>query len=250
MLNWLTFRLCGASRFHDATCVPGRSAMAIFRPGAFPGGNPWQFSRFMHPKSALGREKGPSLATYRRRASKTSWLWQDMLSMHSKCPANRLSGMRRAKILPGMGPFRCTDPSNHARRANLAIPGCFVWALRARGCRRSACGSCAAPLCAGQRGVFAGSPHAASSCPRPRARCSCCRACPRVRRARCPPPSEARTFRGALCEVSAFASRRWVCPSPSTRRLCLARPFRGGARLLNWLALRMRAAPTAPSPRP
>lgn len=30
----------------------------------------------------------------------------------------------------------------------------------------------------------------------------------------CPlsPPSEARTFRGALCEVSAFASRRWVCP--------------------------------------
>ena len=44
-----------------------------------------------------------------------------------------------------------------------------------------------------------------------------------------PPPSEARTFRGALCEVSAFASRRWVCPSPSTRRLCLVRPFRGGA---------------------
>ena len=54
------------------------------------------------------------------------------------------------------------------------------------GCRRSACGLCAAPLCAGQRGVFTGSPHAASSCPRPRARCSCCRACPRVRRARCP----------------------------------------------------------------
>ena len=31
------------------------------------------------------------------------------------------------------------------------------------------------PLCARQCGVFAGSPHAASSCPRLRARCSCCR---------------------------------------------------------------------------
>lgn len=41
---------------------------------------------------------------------------------------------------------------------------------------------------------------------------------------------EARTFRGALCEVSAFASRRWVCLSPFTRRLCLVRSFRGGAR--------------------
>lgn len=41
---------------------------------------------------------------------------------------------------------------------------------------------------------------------------------------------EARTFRGALCEVSAFALRRWVCLSPFTRRLCLVRSFRGGAR--------------------
>ena len=35
-------------------------------------------------------------------------------------------------ILPGRSLFCCTDPSNHARRANLAIPGCFVWELRAR----------------------------------------------------------------------------------------------------------------------
>lgn len=34
-------------------------------------------------------------------------------------------------ILPGRSLFCCTDPSNHARRANLAIPGCFVWELRA-----------------------------------------------------------------------------------------------------------------------
>lgn len=87
------------------------------------------------------------------------------------------------------------------------------------------------PLCARRRGAFAGSSHAALSCPRSRARCSCCCACSRVRRARCPPLlREARTFRGALCEVSAFASRRWVCLSPFTRRLCLVRSFRGGAR--------------------
>lgn len=78
------------------------------------------------------------------------------------------------------------------------------------------------PLCARRRGAFAGSSHAALSCPRSRARCSCCCACSRVRRARCPPLlREARTFRGALCEVSAFASRRWVCLSPFTRRLSL-----------------------------
>ncbi len=95
--------------------------MAGFRRGAFPGGNPWQFFRFMHPKSGLGQEKRPFLATYRRHASKTSWHWQDMRAMHPKSAANRLSGMHSAQILPGRGPFRCTDPSNHARRANPAI---------------------------------------------------------------------------------------------------------------------------------
>ncbi len=48
--------------------------------------------------------------------------WQDMRAMYPKSPANRLSGMHSAQILPGRGPFRCTDPSNHTWRANLAIP--------------------------------------------------------------------------------------------------------------------------------
>ena len=61
------------------------------------------------------------MATYRRHVSEMSWRWQDMRAMYPKSPANRLSGMHRAKILPRRGPFRCTDPSNHARRANLAI---------------------------------------------------------------------------------------------------------------------------------
>ena len=206
-------------------CVPGCLTMAIFCPGV--------------SQKGLGREKGPFVAIYRRRVFKMSWLWQDMRAMHPKSPANRCWRIHHVNILPGRGPFRCTNPSNHARRANLAIPGCFVWELRARrgarrgeGYRRSACGSrTPPPLCARRRGAFAGSSHAALSCPRSRARCSCCCACSRVRRARCPPLlREARTFRGALCEVSAFASRRWVCLSPFTRRLCLVRSFRGGAR--------------------
>ena len=95
--------------------------MARLRRDAFPGGNPWQFFRSMHPRRGPGREKRPSLARFARHASKTSWLWQDMRAVYPKSPANRLSGIHRAKILPGRGPFRCTDPSNHARRANLAI---------------------------------------------------------------------------------------------------------------------------------
>ena len=61
------------------------------------------------------------MARFALHASKTSWLWQDMRAMYPKSPANRRRRIHRAKILPGRGPFRCTDPSNHARRADLAI---------------------------------------------------------------------------------------------------------------------------------
>ena len=102
-------------------CVPGRLPMEKCSQNAFPGGNPWQVLRSMHPKSGFGRENRQFVATYCRRVSKMSWLWQDMRAMHPKSPANRLSGTHGAKILPGKGSFRCTGPSNHARRANLAI---------------------------------------------------------------------------------------------------------------------------------
>ena len=64
----------------------------------------------MHPESGLGRENRQFVAAYRRRVSKMSWLWQDMRAMHPKCPANRRRRIHRAKILPGRGTFRCTDP--------------------------------------------------------------------------------------------------------------------------------------------
>lgn len=146
----------------------------------------------------------------------------------------------------------CKSPFGNTPREDLATKGifslhrplescttcesCHPWVFRlgvaggARGAGAAHAARARPPLCARRRGAFAGSSHAASSCPRSRARCSCCCACSRVRRARCPLLREARTFRGALCEVSAFASRRWVCLSPFTRRLCLVRSFRGGAR--------------------
>ena len=103
-------------------CVPERLAMARLRPDAFPGGNPWQFFHSMYPKRGLGREKGgASWQVLRSMHPKTGWLWQDLRAMHPKSPANRRRRIHRAKILPGRSPFRCTGPSNHARRANLAI---------------------------------------------------------------------------------------------------------------------------------
>ena len=120
-----------------ARCVPRWPSVAIFRRGAFPGGYPWQFSRFMHPRRGLGREKRPFLATYRRRVSKTSWHWQDSRAMYPKSAANRLSGMHSAKILPGRAPFRCTDPSNHIWGANLAGEPPLHWPLESCIPRRS-----------------------------------------------------------------------------------------------------------------
>ena len=95
--------------------------MAKCSRNASPGGNPWQVLRSMHPKSGLGRENRQFAARFARHASEMSWLWQDMRAMHPKCPANRRWRIHRAKILPGRGTFRCTGPSNHARRADLAI---------------------------------------------------------------------------------------------------------------------------------
>lgn len=116
-------------------CALGRSATARCPRNAFPSAWRWRYVDVMRsrvsddgnilprciPKKGLGREKGPFVAIYRRRVFKMSWLWQDMRAMHPKSPANRRRRTHRAKILPGRSPFRCTNPSNHARRAPLAF---------------------------------------------------------------------------------------------------------------------------------
>ena len=87
-------------------CVPRCLTMAIFCPD-------------VSQKWASVGERAPSWQHISAVYPKMSWLWQDMRTMHPKCPANRRRRIHRAKILPGRGPFRCTNPSNHARRADL-----------------------------------------------------------------------------------------------------------------------------------
>ena len=130
-------------------CVPRRSTMAKCSRNAFPSVRRWRDCALMRPwpdwqwqDSAAVRSRAAIRGNFfascisegasdgkiassrqdsRAMHPKTGWLWQDMRAMHPKCPANRRRRIHRARILPGRGTFRCTGPSNHARRANLAI---------------------------------------------------------------------------------------------------------------------------------
>ncbi len=116
-------------------CALGRLVVAIFSRDAFSGVLPRQDSAAVRsraairdnffssciPKAVSDGKIASSWQDSRAMHPKTGWLWQDMRAMHPKSPANRLSGTHGAKILPGRAPFRCTGPSNHARRANIAI---------------------------------------------------------------------------------------------------------------------------------
>ena len=120
-------------------CALGRLAVAIFSRDAFSGVYPWQYFATVRsrasirgnffasciPKAASDGKIASSWQDSRAMHPKTGSLWQDMRAMHPKSPANRLSGTHGAKILPGRAPFRCTGPSNHARRANLAKTSSF-----------------------------------------------------------------------------------------------------------------------------
>ena len=116
-------------------CALGRLVVAIFSRDAFSGVYPWQYFATVRsrasirgnffasciPKAASDGKIASSWQDSRAMHPKTGSLWQDMRAMHPKSPANRLSGTHGAKILPGRPPFRCTGPSNHARRADLAV---------------------------------------------------------------------------------------------------------------------------------
>ena len=148
-----------ASWHMGARCVRrGRPVVARLCLDAFSGVLPWQDSAAVRSRAAIrgnffasciseGASDGKiasSRQDSRAMHPKTGWLWQDMRAMHPKCPANRRRRIHRAKILPGRGPFRRTGPSNHARRANLAIQ-------RRRTARAIA--TTAPPLWAAERGA-------------------------------------------------------------------------------------------------
>lgn len=104
-------------------------------------------------------------------------------------------------------------------------------------------------LCGVER-LFRGFAHMQlRAAPRSRARCSCCCARPRVRRARCPRVRCAyiprRPTRGKCIRLASLGMSRLAFHAPSLP--CAFVPRRRA--LLNWLALRMRVTPTAPLPR-
>lgn len=95
-------------------CALGCLAMAGFCRDAFPGGNPWQFFRSMHPRRGPGREKGPSnharhanLAIRRRRSS---------LALATPAPPNSTSRPQQHTAL------MARQPSERATRRSAKPP--------------------------------------------------------------------------------------------------------------------------------
>ena len=258
VLNWPMFRSRGVSRLRDTTvrsrvpgdgnispwCVPGRQSVASFA---------------LHVSQKVPRTGKAPLPG----------------NISPPCIQNELTLARFARHVSEMP---CKSPFGNTPREDLATKGIFSLHRPLESCTtRESCHSWvfrlgvagevrgeagrgvpaqrmrlahAPPLCARRRGAFAGSSHAALSCPRSRARCSCCCACSRVRRARCPRVRCAYIPRRPPRGASAFASRRWVCPaSPSTRLLSCAFASRRRA-LLIWLGFRMRPALASLSSRP
>ena len=92
-----------------ARCVSGRFAVARFRRGAFPGGNPWQVLRPMHPKSGLGRENRQFAARFARHASENG------LALARSA--------RHASEMPRKQPFGNTPREDLARKGHFSLHG-------------------------------------------------------------------------------------------------------------------------------
>ena len=92
-----------------ARCVPGRFAVARFCRGAFPGGNPWQVLRPMHPKSGLGRENRQFAARFARHASENG------LALARSA--------RHASEMPRKQPFGNTPREDLARKGHFSLHG-------------------------------------------------------------------------------------------------------------------------------
>ena len=92
-----------------ARCVPGRSTMARFRRGAFPGGNPWQFFHSMHPESGFGRENRQFVARFARHASENGLA----LARYA----------RHASEKPRKSPFGNARREDPARKGHFSLHG-------------------------------------------------------------------------------------------------------------------------------
>ena len=93
-----------------ARCVPGRFAVARFRRCAFPGGNPWQVLRSMHPESGLGRENRQLLARSARHASGNGLALARCARHVSEKPRKSPSEDTPREDLARKGPFSLHKP--------------------------------------------------------------------------------------------------------------------------------------------
>ena len=93
-----------------ARCVPGRFAVARFRPDAFPGVNPWQVFHSMHPESGLGRENRPFSARFARHASENGLALARCARHVSEKPRKSPSEDTPREDLARKGPFSLHGP--------------------------------------------------------------------------------------------------------------------------------------------
>ena len=93
-----------------ARCVPECLAVARFRRGAFPGGNPWQVLRSMHPESGLGRENRQFAARFARHASENGLALARYARHASEMPRKSPSEDTPREDLARKGPFSLHGP--------------------------------------------------------------------------------------------------------------------------------------------
>ena len=98
----------------------GGLAVARFRRGAFPGGNPWQFLRSMYPKSGLGRENRQFAARFARHASENGLA----LARYA----------RHASEMPRKSPLEDTPREDLARKGHFSLHGPLESCTARRSC--------------------------------------------------------------------------------------------------------------------
>ena len=104
-----------------ARCVLGGLSVARFHHGAFPGGNPWQVLRSMHPKSGLRRENRQFAARFARHASENG------------LPLARYA--RHASEKPRKPPFGNAPREDLAMKGPLLLHGPLESCTARRSCR-------------------------------------------------------------------------------------------------------------------
>ena len=104
-----------------ARCVLGGLAATRFRRGAFPGVNPWQVLRSMHPESGLGRENRQFAARFARHASENGLA----LAGYARHASEKLRK-------PPFGNARREDP---ARKGPFSLHGPLESCTARRSCR-------------------------------------------------------------------------------------------------------------------